>query len=72
MKKTQKKKKTTIDVEEQVKEWNLSTVDIRDLVLHVGDHAGAQGHTKYGKLEYAPCCPECTELMRRLFPTKNW
>ena len=50
----------------------LSDKDIRNLVLHVGDHAGAQGHTKNRKLEYGQCCPGCIKLMRKLFPKNNW
>lgn len=49
--------------------WKLTDKQITELILHVGDHAGAQGHARQ-KLEYLQSCSRCYELMKKLFPDK--
>ena len=52
--------------------WDLSPEDIFSFVLHVGDHAGAQGHTRRKPLEYAESCSECIKVIKKAFPNKGW
>lgn len=50
----------------------LTEEDIIKLILHVGDHAGCQGHIRGTPYEEYGCCKDCEKLMAKLFPGCGW